>query len=188
MYLMVSSSYTPKLLDVLNGFQQFSWTPQEHEEEASETTEMGSKESREESGGEGAEEEGNRMETKVMTCCHYIIFRTYFDNLIEFWGNMRWLEVLKARKSEELKATNRVTIFTTETRFYHQRRMLFEPPKSWYDFWWRVTIMQNRGAILWTVVRFRCVQNCLFKLKSVPNTRVTIFGDLKCDFETWRLF
>ena len=117
----------------------------------------------------------------VMTCCHYVIFRTYFDNLIEFWGNMRWLGVLKARKSEELKATNRVTIFTTVTRFYHQRSMLFEPLKSWYDFWWR-------GAILWTVVRFRRVQNCLFKLKSVPNTKVTIFGDLKCDFETWRLF
>ena len=70
--------------------------------------------------------------------------------------------------------------------------------KSWRDFEWR-------GAILWPewrfcsateiVVRFlvvwrdfRRVQNCLFKLKSVPNTGVTIFGDLKCDFETWRLF
>jgi len=27
--------------------------------------------------------------------------------------------VLKERKIEELKATNRVTIFTTVTRFYH---------------------------------------------------------------------
>jgi len=39
-------------------------TPQEHEEETSETTKMGSKESREESGGEGAEEEGTERKRK----------------------------------------------------------------------------------------------------------------------------
>ena len=81
--------------------------------------------------------------------------------------------MLIARKLEELKATNRVTIFTTVMRFYHQRGMFFEPLKSWYDFWWR-------GAILRIVARFyepwcdfRRIQICLFKLKSVPNTRVT---------------
>ena len=96
----------------------------------------------------------NFMKCILMTCCHYVIFRTYFDILIEFWGNMRWPGVLKARKLEELKATNRVTIFTTGTRFYHQRGMFFEPLKSWYNFWWRGTILKNCGAILWTVVRF----------------------------------
>jgi len=129
-----------------------------------------------------------RSQWKLMTCCHYVIFRIYFDILIEFWGNMRWLGVLKARKSEELKATNRVTIFTTVTRFYHQRRMLFEPPKLWYDFGGVSRFCTNRGTILGTVVRFRRAQIGLFKLKSVLIKRVTIFGDLERDFETWRLF
>jgi len=52
-------------LQTLNHTTHFK-TPQEHEEEASETTKMGSKESREESDGKGAEEEGNRTQTKGM--------------------------------------------------------------------------------------------------------------------------
>ena len=41
-----------------------------------------------------------------MTCCHYVILRTYFDKLIEFSSNMKCSGVLKARNLEELKATN----------------------------------------------------------------------------------
>jgi len=45
-----------------------------------------------------------------MKCCHYVIFRTYFDKLIEFSSNMKCSGVLKAINLEELKATNRDAI------------------------------------------------------------------------------
>jgi len=60
----------------------------------------------------------------VMTCCHYVTFRTYFDKLIEFSSNMKCSGVLKARNLEELKATNCVTIFITVTPFYDQKDMI----------------------------------------------------------------
>jgi len=121
----------------------------------------------------------------VMTCCHYVIFRTYFDKLIEFSSNMKCSGVLKARILEELKATNLVTIFTTVTRFYDQRGMFLSCwnrdtisssatrflRKFWKDA--RVLMKSWRNFILlWR--DFRRIQICLFKLKSIPNIRVTI--------------
>ena len=38
----------------------------------------------------------------LMTCCHYVIFWTYFDILIEFTSNLKCPGVLKARNYEEL--------------------------------------------------------------------------------------
>ena len=92
--------------------------------------------------------------------------------------------MLKARKSEELKATNRVTIFTTVTRFSHQRRMLLSHRNRGTISGGVSRFCKNRGTILGTVVRFRRAQIGLFKLKSVLIKRVTIFGDLERDFET----
>jgi len=121
----------------------------------------------------------------MMTCCNYVIFRTYFDKLIEFSSNMKCSGVLKARILEELKATNRVTIFTTVTWFYDQRGMFLScwnrdtiySNETWSlrKFWKDAKIlMQSWRDFILPWRDFRRIQICLFKLKSVPNIGVTI--------------
>jgi hypothetical protein len=47
-----------------------------------------------------------------------------------------------------LKIGNRGAILSGVARFCNQNEGLVLPLKSWYDFWWRGAILQNRGAIL----------------------------------------
>ena len=75
-----------------------------------------------------------------MTCCHYVIFRTYFDILIEFTNNIKCPRVLKAINYEELNATNRGAISQVVTRFSWQRGMFLRRP--------------NRDTISCIVARF----------------------------------
>jgi len=44
-----------------------------------------------------------------------------------------------------LEIENRGAILSGVARFCDQ---IVLPLKSWYDFWWRGAILQNRGAIL----------------------------------------
>jgi len=65
-----------------------------------------------------------------MTCCHYVIFRTYFDNFDRVQGNMNGLEALKSKKTtKSLKQQN-------ATRFYRQRG-------KFLDCWKRDTIAEG---------------------------------------------
>jgi len=69
-----------------------------------------------------------------MTCCHYVIFRTYFDNFDRVQGNMNGLEALKSEKTtKSLKQQKRGAIAYIVTRFYRQRGKLL-------DCWKRDTI------------------------------------------------
>jgi len=65
------------------------------------------------------------VERKIMmTWCHYVIFWTYFDILIEFTSNMKYPGILKARNHEELKAINRGTIsWCRDTIFLAERHV-----------------------------------------------------------------
>ncbi|KEH39045.1 transmembrane protein, putative [Medicago truncatula] len=49
---------------------------------------------------------------------------------------------------EVLEIGNRGAILSGLARFSDQNEGLVLPQKSWYDFWWRGAIFQNRGAIL----------------------------------------
>jgi len=62
----------------------------------------------------------------VMTCCHYVIFWTYFDILIEFTSNMKCPGVLKARNYEELNSTNHGAIPWCRNTIFLAERHVFE--------------------------------------------------------------
>ena len=69
-----------------------------------------------------------------MTCCHYVIFMTYFDNFDRVQGNMNGPEALKSKKTtKELEATKRGAIAYIVTRFFRQRG-------KFLDCWKRDTI------------------------------------------------
>jgi len=73
-------------------------------------------------------------------------------------------------------------------RFCDQNEGLVLPLKSWYDFVWRGAILLKDleglygfKAIMARFLQpwrdFGHIQTCLFKLKSVPNIRVTNLGE-----------
>ena len=51
----------------------------------------------------------------VMTCCHHVIFRTYFDNFDRVQGNMNGPEALKSKKTtkslKQQKAARLITLW-----------------------------------------------------------------------------
>ena len=50
----------------------------------------------------------------LMTCCHYVIFRTYFDNFDRVQGNMNGPEALKSKKTtKSLKQQNAARLITS---------------------------------------------------------------------------
>jgi len=49
-----------------------------------------------------------------MTCCHYVIFRTYFDKFDRVQGNMNGPEALKSEKTtKSLKQQNAARLLTS---------------------------------------------------------------------------
>ena len=114
--------------------------------------------------------------------------RNFEDLFGRFVRVLRQHEMNRGVKSKKITGT----VGNKSCHDFHYRGAILSPEKN------DVLNHGNRGTISGGVPRFgkimvrfyelwrdfRRVQNCLFKLKSVPNTRVTILGDLKCDFET----
>jgi len=88
----------------------------------------------------------------MMTCCHYVIFWTYFDILIEFTSNMKYPGVLEARNHEEMKASKSWHDFFSRDMIFLAERHVFELIISWQNFLKRGTILRR----IWNTTRVKC--------------------------------
>jgi hypothetical protein len=107
-----------------------------------------------------------------MTCCHYVIFRTYCDILLEFSCNFHYSGV---QKDEKLKFC--------QTKSRHAK---IQPCRDFWDTFAYVPVWgKSRRANYNCAARFWLGQaQNIYKYCTQPEEKELRFWRAKCDFET----